>query len=259
MLRIGLFCVFTQLQQEAEIKTLKQARKRQISKTVGTQASSSELPPVQQLSKRRNSIKILNAIMGNCFSSDVPKRVQLSEAHLLGQGSKSTHHHQQQQYNLTDSEQHEFQYREIEHSITHNSNLNPVVPSNNSSPKHRPIKSNQMIYGNLNEGSNKTQQLQQINYAKLNHELQRQIDILKQCSNDEIKMLKNRIQFLEKQFEEMSINKTMDINDEDKEDDNILFQLKCDGKTTPIKSCPNILRIVKIAQLYNKIVASGKV
>eukprot|EP01084_Bolivina_argentea_P301386 519947_1 len=198
-------------------------------------------------------MKITKYAMGNCFESGVPNRIASTSLLVQDlQQNRNTH-------NLTDSEQHmhEFQYRGFnpESSLTHNSNLNPVFPSNNSSPKHRPIiKSNQMIYGNLHEHIRSNNNNNTIRLPPNYNELQRQIDILKQCSNDEIKMLKTRIQILEKHIKQM-IPKPC-VNDNELKQNEIYFmdtQIQCKyGKNTPIKLCPNILRIIKVNEICNK-------
>eukprot|EP01084_Bolivina_argentea_P067140 122344_1 len=186
--------------------------------------------------------------MGSCFTTTVPTRVQLSEAHLLG-GHVATHHHpqhqhQQVQHNGSDSEPHDFQYQGFnDTSITHNSNLHPVYPSTDSSPKHRPTK--------INTSFNCSNQ-NHTDLIKSNTDLQQQIDILKQCSNDEIKMLKTRLQALEKQMYEAS---HAHIDDDYKENELRHTDRQC-TQGTHTKACPNVYRIVKASQIYNDILQS---
>ena len=175
--------------------------------------------------------------MGSCLTWSPPiaiKHAQLNESHLLSNENVQINNTKQQTYQnnhiLTDSDQHEYNYREFqqETSVTHNSNLNPVYPSSHSSPQHH----------------------QNINLLKLNNDLQRQIDILKQCSNDEIKTLKQRIQLLEHQFR--SLSSPHQIRDDYKQ------SIDC-TKNTKIKSCPNTLRIIQISKIFNEMIASSKV
>jgi len=197
--------------------------------------------------------------MGNCLataSNSASKRVQSSDDHLLGQQAgahtaKQQHHAQ----HLTDSEPNEFQYREIEHSMTHNSNLNAIVPSSNnslnSSPKHRPI-----IYG----GSH----LATSNSSHHHHEhVQRQIEILKQCSNDEIKMLKSRIQTLEQHIDRLEHANTVvhthdcgECKQSTTTTTHSISVLQC-TKNTPMASCPNLQRVVSVSKSYTQLLASA--
>lgn len=181
--------------------------------------------------------------MGSCF---IKQHIQSNESHLLRDNdaniSNQQQHIYQTQNNLTDSDQHEYNYREFhpETSITNNSNLNPIYPSNHSSPQHHHHQNNK----NIN-----------INLLKLNNDLQRQIDVLKQCSNDEIKTLKQRIQFLENQFHGLSLlqnNATHSITDDCKQ------SIEC-SKNTPIKLCPNTLRIIQISKIFNDMLTSSEV
>jgi len=202
-------------------------------------------------SRCRNVCLLAIAVrMGNCFTTNVPTRVQLT--HLLTNNQSTT---KQTNVNLIDLDT-DIEYREIEHSMTHNSHLNPAIPSNNSSPKHRPIKANQMIYGNLHHMT-PAGNPPNTDYAKINTDLQRQIDILKQCSNDEIKMLKSRIQLLEKQLDKMSHSKHLLHSPHDEADDDYkaeaMHTAKC-TKDTPTKSCPHILRLIQVSQKYNEII-----
>ncbi len=91
------------------------------------------------------------------------------------------------------------------------------------------------------------------------NELQLRIDTLKKCGNGEIKMLKTRIQILEKHIKQM-IPQTCVDGDEYKENETyfIDIQIQCKyGENTPIKLCPHILRIIKVNEIYNKILSES--
>lgn len=115
-----------------------------------------------------------------------------------------------------------------------------VFPSHQSSP----------IYGN--PLASDTLKHEMMNKAR--DDLQRQIDILKSVSNHEIKRLKSRIYFLENKLDEITApNPTVTHSP------NFFssaVSTKC-TKGTPTKSCPHILRIVKISQIYNKTLCSS--
>ena len=120
-----------------------------------------------------------------------------------------------------------------------------VFPSHQSSPIHRA-----QIYGNpLATDSLKPDAMSHI---------QQQIDILKQCSNDEIKRLKTRIHFLENKLDEITAPNPSSTNMHSPNYFLSAMTTKC-TKGTPTKSCPNILRIVKISQIYNQALSTHKV
>ena len=151
--------------------------------------------------------------MGSCFSGQTtPKRVELRGAHLLGQDNGK-------QNNLTDSEQ---QYQELHQE--------PSVTNNNDKLLQ--------LHHHHNHHHNHQQHNHHSHDPKYN-DLQRQIDILKQCSDAEIKMLKSRIQSLEKR---LPCNSREEV------------QLNSCSKGTPLKECPHIIHIIKISKLYNTLI-----
>eukprot|EP01083_Nonionella_stella_P158263 514893_1 len=206
-----------------------------------------------------------------------PLETKETEANLSGTNINHNHHlitsnvcydttkqQQHPQRNVYNSEQRFLPQKLInsERSIVHNSNANVVFPYSKQYPNH-PMQSKSTIHHHFD---NICHDDHHRDLVQLNCDLQRQIEILKQCSNDEIKMLKARLHTLEKRVNETPIqnNHHIPIDDDYKENEQCFIKLNMYKQCTaddqvPTKLCPNILTIIKASQAYNTLLHSNKV